>query len=60
MSHGVWLYDRFALSYRDVQELLLERGIHVTDEAIRQWRRTFGQDDAKQLPRRRPLPGDQW
>src|SRR5215470_13734515 len=37
ISHGVWLYDRFPLSYRDVQELLCERGIDVTHEAIRQW-----------------------
>ena len=37
ISHGVWLYYRFHLSYRDVQELLFERGINVTYEAIRQW-----------------------
>ena len=37
ISHGVWLYYRFPLSYRDVQELLFERGIDVTHEAIRQW-----------------------
>jgi transposase-like protein len=37
ISHGVWLYYRFTLSYRDVQELLFERGIDVTYEAIRQW-----------------------
>ena len=36
ISHGVWLYYRFSLSYRDVQELLCERGIDVTHEAIRQ------------------------
>ena len=36
-SHGVWLYDRFPLSYRDVQEILFERSITVTHEAIRQW-----------------------
>ena len=44
ISHGVWLYYRFPLSYRDVQELLLERGIDVTHEAIRQWCLKFGQD----------------
>jgi hypothetical protein len=38
ISHGVWLYYRFPLSYRDVQELLFERGIDVTHEAIRQRR----------------------
>src|SRR5215467_12347173 len=41
ISHGVWLYYRFPLSYRDVQELLIERGIDVTHEAIRQWCRKF-------------------
>ena len=42
MSHGVGLYYRFPLSYRDVHELLFERGIDVTHEAIRQWCRKFG------------------
>jgi putative transposase len=37
ISHGVWLYYRFSLSYRDVEEMLLARGIIVTHEAIRQW-----------------------
>jgi hypothetical protein len=60
ISHGVWLYYRFPLSYRDVQELLFERGIDVTHEAIRQWCRKFGQDYANQLKRRRPCPGDKW
>jgi putative transposase len=60
ISHGVWLYYRFHLSYRDVEELLLERGVNVTYEAIRQWCRKFGQDDANQLRRRRPRPGDKW
>jgi putative transposase len=60
ISHGVWLYYRFTLSYRDVQELLFERGIDVTYEAIRQWCLKFGQDYANQLRRRRPRPGDKW
>ena len=60
ISHGVWLYYRFPLSYRDVQELLFERGIDVTHEAIRQWCLKFGQDYANQLKRRRPRPGDKW
>ena len=46
ISHGVWLYYRFPLSDRDVQELLFERDITVTHEAIRQWCRRFGQDYA--------------
>jgi len=53
-------YYRFPLSYRDVQEILFERGITVTHEAIRQWCRKFGQDYANQLKRRRPRTGDKW
>ena len=60
ISHGVWLYYRFSLSYRDVEELLFERGIDVTHEAIRQWCLKFGQDYANQLKRRRAQPGDKW
>jgi putative transposase len=60
ISHGVWLYYRFTLSYRDAQELLFERGITVSHEAIRQWYRKFGQDYANRLRRRRPQPGDKW
>jgi putative transposase len=58
ISHGVWLYYRFTLSYRDVQELLFERGIDVTHEAIRQWCLKFGQAYANQLKHRRAQPGD--
>ena len=60
INHGVWLYYRFTLSYRDVEELLFERGITVSHEAIRQWCRKFGQDYANRLRRRRPQPGDKW
>jgi putative transposase len=60
ISHGVWLYFRFCLSYRDVEELLFARGIIVTYEAIRKWCRKFGQAYAKQLRHRRPRPGDKW
>ena len=60
ISHGVWLYYHFTLSYRDVQELLFERGIDVTYEAIHQWCRKFGQDYANRLKRRWPRPGDKW
>ena len=59
-SHGVWLYYRFSLSYRDVQEFLCECSIDVTSAAIRQWCRQVGQDYANQLRRRRPRPGDTW
>jgi putative transposase len=60
ISHGVWLYFRFCLSYRDVEELLCARGVIVTYEAIRKWCRKFGQAYAHQLRRRRPRPGDKW
>jgi hypothetical protein len=43
ISHGVWLYFRFCLSYRDVEELMAERGIILTYEAVRYWCRKFGQ-----------------
>jgi putative transposase len=60
ISHGVWLYCRFCLSYRDVEELLFARGILVTYEAIRKWCQKFGQAYANQLRRRRPKPGNKW
>jgi putative transposase len=60
ISHAVWLYYRFCLSYRDVEELLFARGTTVTYEAIRKWCRKFGQSYANQLRRRRPQPGDKW
>jgi putative transposase len=56
----VWLYFRFCLSYRDVEELMAERGVTLTYEAVRYWCRKFGQAYANQLRRRRPRPGDKW
>ena len=60
IAHAVWLYFRFTLSYRDVEELLAERGVVVTYETIRQWCRKFGQPYANELRRRRPRTGDKW
>jgi putative transposase len=60
ISHAVWLYYRFCLSHRDVEELLFVRGVIVSYEAIRKWCRKFGQSYANQLRRRRPHPGDKW
>jgi putative transposase len=60
ISHCVWLYFRFCLSYRDVEELMAERGIGLTYEAVRSWCRKFGQAYANALRRRRPRPGDKW
>jgi putative transposase len=58
--HCIWLYFRFCLSYRDVEELMAERGVVLTYEAVRYWCRKFGQTYANQLRRRRPRPGDKW
>src|ERR671939_1456174 len=60
ISHAVWLYFRFHLSFRDVQDLLAERGIVVSHEAIRQWCTKFGQAYAARLRQRRARPGDKW
>ncbi len=60
IAHAVWLYFCFPLSYRDVEELLAERGVIVTYETIRQWCRKFGQTYANALRRRQAQPGDKW
>jgi putative transposase len=60
ISYTVWLYFRFSLSYRDVEELLATRGILLTYETVRQWCRKFGQHYPNQLRRRRPQTGDKW
>ena len=60
ISHAVWLYFRFSLSFRDVENILAERGIIVSYETVRQWSRKFGQTYANQLRRRRAKPGDKW
>jgi transposase-like protein len=56
----VWLYVRVALSFREVEELMLVRGVVVSYETIRRWCAKFGQAYANQLRRRRPRPGDKW
>ena len=60
ISHAVWLYFRFNLSFRDVEEILAARGVIVTYETVRQWCRKFGQHVANRLRRRRAQPGDNW
>jgi putative transposase len=60
ISHCVWLYFRFPLSFREVEELMLERGVIVSYETIRRWCVKFGQSYANSLRRRRPRPGDKW
>ncbi|MFE7431057.1 IS6 family transposase [Streptomyces sp. NPDC057545] len=60
ISHCVWLYFRFPLSYREVEELMLQRGVIVSYETVRRWCAKFGQAYADGLRRRRPRPGDKW
>jgi putative transposase len=60
ISHGVWLYHRFPLSFGGVEEMMLERGIVVSYETIRQWCAKFGHTYANALHRRCPRPGDTW
>ncbi|MFF3934343.1 IS6 family transposase, partial [Streptomyces hirsutus] len=60
ISHCVWLYFRFPLSFREVEELMLERGVVVSHETVRRWCTKFGQVYANGLRRRRPRPGDTW
>ena len=60
IGHAVWLYHRFALSLRDVEELLIARGVLVSYETIRSWCAKFGPAYANQLRRRRARPGDKW
>ncbi|MFJ4980459.1 IS6 family transposase [Streptomyces coeruleorubidus] len=60
ISHCVWLYHRFPLSFREVEELMLERGIVVSYETIRRWCGKFGQTYANALRRRQPQLGDKW
>ncbi len=56
IRHAVWLYFRFPLSYRDIEDLLSERGIEVTYETIRRWSLKFGLGHARKLRRSRPRP----
>src|ERR687885_2712181 len=60
IRHTVWLYVRFTLSYRDVEELLAERGIEVSYETVRRWVLKFGPDFARNLRRLRPRASDTW
>src|SRR5438445_3144739 len=60
ISYAVWLYFRFHLSLRDVEEMLAERGVSVTYESIRAWCATFGPTYAASLRRRRTRPADKW
>lgn len=60
ISHAVWLYYRFSVSLRDVEDLLAKRGVIVSHETIRQWTQKFGPQYASALVRRRGRLGDTW
>src|ERR1700754_1631647 len=60
ISYAVWLYFRFPLSLRMVEEMLAARGISVTDETIRQGGLKFGREFANRIRRRAPRRGDKW
>lgn len=60
IGYVVWQYHRFMLSFRDVSELLMVRGIEVSHETIREWSLTFGQTYAHEIKRRAPRRGDKW
>src|SRR5437868_5936201 len=60
IQHAVWLYLRFSLSYRDVEELLAERGLDISYESVRSWVLKFGPAIARALRRCRPRPSDRW
>jgi transposase-like protein len=60
IQHAIWLYLRFTLSYRDVEDLLAERGLDVSYETVRRWVLKFGPVIARNLRRRRPRPSDRW
>jgi transposase-like protein len=60
IRHSIWLYARFTLSFRDVEDLLAERGLDVSYETVRRWFLKFGSTIAANLRRARPRPSDHW
>ena len=60
IRHAVWLYARFTLSYRDIEDLLAERGLDISYETVRRWFHKFGAPIARNLRRTRPTPSDYW
>jgi transposase-like protein len=60
IQYAVWLYLRFTLSYRDVEELLAERGLDISYETVRSWVLKFGPLIARRLQQHRPRPSDRW
>ena len=60
IRHAVWLYARFTLSYRDVEDLLAERGLDISYETVRRWFLKYGAPIARNLRHMRPTPSDYW
>ena len=60
IRHSIWLYARFTLSFRDVEDMLAERGVDVSYETVRRWFLKFGSPIAANLRRARPRPSDHW
>ena len=60
IRQAVWLYFRFSLSFRDVEELMAARGVEVSYETIRCWTIKFGPLIARRLRKRRPTPSPRW
>jgi putative transposase len=60
IRHAVWLYFRFNLNLRDVEEMLAKRGIEVSYETVRCWAKKFGPQFARRLRKLRPLPSPRW
>ena len=60
ISHCVWLYFRFSLTFRDVEERMAKRGVVVTYETVREWCLKFGRAYTKRMRSRSPQPGDRW
>ena len=60
ICHAVWFYARFTLSYRDVEDLLAERGLDISYESVWRWFIKFGAPIARNLRQMRPTPSDYW
>jgi putative transposase len=60
IQHAIWLYLRFTLSYRDVEDLLAERGLEVSYETVQRWVLKFGPLIARKLRQGRPRPSERW
>lgn len=60
IQHAIWLYARFTLSYRDIEDLLSERGLDISYETVRRWVLKFGPAMARNLNHTRPRPSDHW